>query len=25
MQQVARQRLGLAGLRLAIYFTNELP
>lgn len=25
MQQVARQRLGLAGLRLAIYFSNELP
>ena len=25
MQNVARQRLGLAGLRLAIFFENELP
>lgn len=25
MQQVARQRLGLAGLRIAIFLTNELP
>ena len=25
MQKISRQRLGLAGLRLAIFFENELP
>ena len=25
MQNISRQRLGLAGLRLAIFFENELP
>ena len=25
MQRLARQRLGLAGLRLAVWFENELP